>query len=104
MEKLSKIITPEKFRQLATFLDHVDDMNDFTGGDEVQQDLRRFADALEEKEKFIPSVKSDKDGFVHCPYCHGLHRHGGNGNGIASGHRMPDCGNEIGYIVVPFES
>jgi hypothetical protein len=50
----------------------------------------------------IPNIHADKDGFVTCPYCHGTHRHGGQGNGIASGHRVPDCGNKVGYIVVPY--
>lgn len=49
----------------------------------------------------IPMVMSDKYGYVKCPYCNRPHRHGGNGNGIASGHRQPDCGNSVGYIIVP---
>lgn len=50
----------------------------------------------------VPKVYADKDGFVKCPYCGGIHRHGGQGNGTAQGHRMPDCGNQIGYVVVPY--
>lgn len=48
-------------------------------------------------------VHADKDGFVRCPFCGNLHKHGGNGNGIASGGRKPDC-KECGdeeYFVVP---
>lgn len=52
-------------------------------------------------EEKIPTVKANKDGWVKCPYCEGLHQHGGNGNGIASGQRFTDCG-EGEYIVIPF--
>lgn len=62
--------------------------------------LTDYAMAIK-KDLAVPRVHADKDGFVTCPYCKGIHRHGGNGNGVASGHRHPDCGNEIGYIVVP---
>ncbi len=49
-----------------------------------------------------PYVYADENGFVKCPYCFKIHRHGSNGNGVAEGHRQPDCGNEIGYIVIPY--
>ena len=49
-----------------------------------------------------PPVWADKDGFVKCPYCKGIHRHGGQGNGVASGHRLPDCGTQPGYVVIPW--
>lgn len=49
-----------------------------------------------------PRVLATVDGFVNCPYCKGVHRHGGMGNGIAGGHRHPDCGNMVGYVVVPY--
>lgn len=29
--------------------------------------------------------------WVHCPYCSGVHIHGGNGPGDEVGHRVPDC-------------
>lgn len=47
--KLSKIISPEQFRDLADYLDRVDS----SSGDEVQVDLRRFADNLEMNEKWL---------------------------------------------------
>jgi hypothetical protein len=50
----------------------------------------------------IPKVYADAQGFVSCPYCQKIHRHGGNGNGIAAGHRQPDCGNKTGYLVIPY--
>lgn len=46
-------------------------------------------------------VYADADGFVNCPFCKGIHRHGGNGNGRAHGHRVPDCGSRQEYFVVP---
>ena len=49
--KLSDIITPEKFRQLATYITICDEKLGLTEtGTEVQDDLRKFADALEEME------------------------------------------------------
>lgn len=54
-----------------------------------------------EASKPIIYVHSDKEGFIKCPFCGGIHRHGGNGNGIASGSRKPDCGKEE-YFVVPY--
>lgn len=46
--KLSNIITPEKFRQLATYIDKKLGLTET--GTEVQDDLRKFADALEQME------------------------------------------------------
>ncbi len=53
MTKLSNIISPEKFRWLASFIDAIDASADIKVKEstEVQDDLRKFADALEEKEK-----------------------------------------------------
>lgn len=45
-KKLHEIISPEQFRALADFLDVVDKKLHHTG-EEVQNDLREFADALE---------------------------------------------------------
>lgn len=61
--------------------------------------MKRFA----KKYNVVLNVQADKDGFVDCPYCEMKHRHGGNGNGTAEGHRIPDCGNEIGYNVISFK-
>lgn len=50
----------------------------------------------------LPYAHADKQGLVICHYCGKYHRHGGKGNGVASGQRMADCG--LGeYIVVPFK-
>jgi hypothetical protein len=45
-DQLAAIISPEKFRMLADWFDADDALKGKTG-DEVQRDLRRFADALE---------------------------------------------------------
>ena len=71
--KLSDIITPEKFRQLATYITMCDEKLGLTEtGTEVQDDLRKFADLLEEMEAknissnpmLAVSASDDK-----CRYC-----------------------------------
>ena len=65
--KLSDIITPEKFRQLATHITICDENLGLTGT-EVQDDLRKFADALEGMEaKNISSNAVSCDSV--CPKC-----------------------------------
>lgn len=67
--KLSDIITPDKFRQLATYITICDEKLGLTEtGTEVQDDLRKFADALEEMEAKNISSKQDVIKSV-CKHC-----------------------------------
>lgn len=54
--KLSEIITPYRFRQLAKYITMYDEKLGLTGT-EVQDDLCKFADALEETESKDTSFK-----------------------------------------------
>lgn len=80
--KLSDIITPEKFRALASFVSDADEKFGLEGT-EVQDDLHKFANALEEMEaKNISSnpvladslpieqyPDNEADGIVFCGKC-----------------------------------
>lgn len=76
----------------------------FTIKQSFEQFKQRFEYLVQLKTNFpaTPKIYASPDGFVYCPYCTKQHRHGGNGNGVASGHRQPDCGNSTGYIVIPY--
>jgi len=57
--KLSEIISPKQFRDLADYLD-IQDRKLGIKGNEVQQDLRRFADELELFEELNPFIESEE--------------------------------------------
>lgn len=88
--KLSKIISPERFRQLATYIDVTDRQLGVPEKDrEVQEDLLKFADALEKVEAEEKPIEK-WNGNCRCGHTHNEHSTVGRNHNYSAGRCLHD--------------